>query len=152
MDDGRSMRAAKDSLAVPPEGEVEKIGRPLLGLMACLGKSIAKQSEGRAGENVARSEGLIRVILGTTYTSKQGAGDQVRFAPSPLVAPLRRRSERKPSGIPPVTVVPPVILQSVPAFLLRTPGEGPATTANIAERTCSPEGGEGSWQGARARR
>ena len=30
-------------------------GTPSLGLMARLGKSIAKQSEGRAGENVARS-------------------------------------------------------------------------------------------------
>jgi hypothetical protein len=59
----------------------------------------------------------------------------VRLAPSPLVAPLPRRSERKPSGIPSVTVVPTVILQSVPAFLLRTPGGDPATTANVAERT-----------------
>jgi hypothetical protein len=48
----------------------------------------------------------------------------VHIAPSPLVAPLPRRSEWKPSGIPSVTVVPTVILQSVPAFLLRTPGGG----------------------------
>jgi hypothetical protein len=68
---------------------------------------------------------LIRVILVPTYTSKQGVGGRVRLAPSPLVAPLPRRSERKPSGIPSVAVVPTVILQSVPAFLLRTPGGAP---------------------------
>ena len=82
---------------------------------------------------------LIQVILATTHTSKHGAGGRVRLAPSPLVAPLPRRSERKPSGIPSVTVVPTVMLQSVPAFLLRTPGGDPATTANVAERTRSPE-------------
>jgi hypothetical protein len=74
-----------------------------------------------------------------TDLPEQGAGDRVRLAPSPLVAPLPRRSERKPSGIPSVTVVPTVILQSVPAFLVRTPGGDPATTANLAERTHSPE-------------
>jgi hypothetical protein len=68
----------------------------------------------------------------------------VRLAPSPLVAPLPRRSERKPSGIPSVTIVPSVILRSVPAFLPRTPGAVLAATANVAERTRSPEGGEGS--------
>jgi hypothetical protein len=56
---------------------------------------------------------------------EQGAGEQVRRAPSPLVAPLPRRSERKPSGIPSVTVMPTVMLRSVPAFLLRTPGGAP---------------------------
>src|SRR5882762_1272157 len=59
-----------------------------------------------------------------TDLPEQGPGDRVRLAPSPLVAPLPRRSERKPSGIPSGTVVPAVILQSVPAFLLRTPGGG----------------------------
>jgi hypothetical protein len=34
-------------------------------------------------------------------------------------------AEWKPSGIPSVTVVPTVILRSVPAFLLRTPGGAP---------------------------
>jgi hypothetical protein len=48
----------------------------------------------------------------------------VRLAPSPLAAPLPRRSERKPSGIPSVTVEPTVRRRSVPAFLLRTPGGG----------------------------
>ena len=33
----RSMRAVKDSLAVPPEGEVGKLGRPSPGLIARLG-------------------------------------------------------------------------------------------------------------------
>jgi hypothetical protein len=56
-------------------------------------------------------------------------------------------AERKPSGIPSITVVPTVILRSVPAFLLRTPGGGPATTANVAERTRSPEWGKGSQPG-----
>ena len=81
------------------------------------------------------------------YLPEQGTGDRVRLAPSPLVAPLPRRSERKPSGIPSVTVVPTVILQSVPAFLLRTPGGDPTTTANVAERTRSPERGKGCQPG-----
>ena len=38
-----------------PEGKVGKIGKPLPGLLASPGKSIAKQSEGRAGEKVARN-------------------------------------------------------------------------------------------------
>ena len=63
----RSMRAVKGSLGHSPKGkEVQRIRRPSLGLMARHGKSIAKQSEGRAdkkylpvgwaGEKVARSE------------------------------------------------------------------------------------------------
>ena len=48
---GRSMRAVKDGLAVPLIVKWrESIGRPSLGLMARHGKSIAKQSEGRAGK------------------------------------------------------------------------------------------------------
>ena len=67
MDGARSMRAGKDSLAVPPEGKVGKIGRPSPGFMARLGVPV-----GWAGENGARSGGLIRVILERTYTSKRG--------------------------------------------------------------------------------
>ena len=62
MDDGRSMRAVKDSLAVPPEGEVGKIGRPSLGLTVRHGKSIAKQSEGRAGEKYLPVGGRMRSL------------------------------------------------------------------------------------------
>ena len=62
---------------------------------------------------------------------EQGTGDRVRLAPSPLVAPLPRRSERKPSGIPLVTVVPTVILRSVPAFL---PGSASADASLL--RSC----------------
>ena len=36
-------------------------GKPSLGLMARLGKSIAKQSEGRAGEKVARSGRPVQI-------------------------------------------------------------------------------------------
>ena len=82
----------------------------------------------------------LRLHASLTDISEQKTGERVRRAPSPLVAPLPRRSERKPSGILSVTVVPTVILRSVPAFLLRTPGGGSATTANVAERTRSPGG------------
>ena len=58
MDYGRSMRAGKNSLATPPEGEGGKIGRPLPGLMARLGVPVS----GRVIK-VARSGGLIGAIL-----------------------------------------------------------------------------------------
>jgi hypothetical protein len=49
------MRAVEDSLGrPPPKREVVKTGILTLGLMARLGKSIAKQSEGRAGENICQ--------------------------------------------------------------------------------------------------
>ena len=67
----------------------------------------------------------LRLHASLTDIPEQRAGERVRRAPSPLVAPLPRRSERKPSGIPSVTVVPTVMLRSVPAFLLRTPGGAP---------------------------
>jgi len=51
----RSMRAVKGSLTTPYQRGEERIRRASLGLMARFGKSIAKQSEGRAGEEVARS-------------------------------------------------------------------------------------------------
>ena len=51
----RSMRAVKGSLTTPYQRGEERIRRASPGLMARFGKSIAKQSEGRAGEEVARS-------------------------------------------------------------------------------------------------
>ena len=67
---------------------------------------------------------------------EQGTGDQVRHAPSPLGPPLPRRSERKPSGIPSVTVEPTVILRSVPAFL---PRSAAADTSLLQSRPRKPK-------------
>ena len=45
-----------------PEGKVGKIERPSPGLMARPGKSIAKQSEGRAGEKYLPVGGRVRKL------------------------------------------------------------------------------------------
>jgi hypothetical protein len=79
-------------------------------------------------------------------------GRPLCFAPRPPGAIRSGFAGRKHSGIPSVTVVPTVILRSVPAFLLRTPGGAPAATANVAERTRSPEGKRGICRRERERR
>ena len=61
MVDGRSMRAVKDSLAVPLRAKWEN-RKPSPGLIARLGKSIAKQSEGRAGEKYLPMGGRMRML------------------------------------------------------------------------------------------
>ena len=66
-----SMRAVKDSLATPLR-QIREILKALARVMARHGKSIAKQSEGRAGEKWVGGRkrcaqwGLIRAILETT--------------------------------------------------------------------------------------
>lgn len=124
----------------------------------CLSGSFGlSRFSGRKTSQTSHAPYALRFTLYASCASltdlpEQGVGDRMRLAPSPFVASLPRRSERKPSGIPSVTVVPTVILQSVPAFLLRTPGGGPATAANVADRTRSPQRGEGSQPGPPARR
>ena len=57
------MRAVKGSLGHSPKGkEVQRIRRPSLGLMARLGKSIAKQSEGRVGEKCLPVGGRVKKL------------------------------------------------------------------------------------------
>ena len=94
MDDGRSMRAAKDSLAVPPDGEAGKIGRPSLGLMARLGDSIAKQSEGRAGEKNLPVGGRVRTLRAVRDSSGSSWGQRTRASREQVTecASLRRLS------------------------------------------------------------
>jgi hypothetical protein len=76
MDAGRSMRAVKGSLSHSLLERFREVGRPSPGLMARLGKSIAKQSEGRAGEKNLPVGGRVRKL--------RAVGDH-------LVRPQRRR-------------------------------------------------------------
>ena len=59
MDDARSMRAVKGSLGHSLERRFRAL-EPSPGLLARPGKSIAKQSEGRAGEKYLPVGGRVR--------------------------------------------------------------------------------------------
>jgi len=58
----RSMRAVEGSLGHSPQERYREVGRPSPGLMARPGKSIAKQSEGRAGEKYLPVGGRVRKL------------------------------------------------------------------------------------------
>jgi len=59
---GPSMRAGKDHLPSSFKCGRREYRRPSLGLMARPGKSIAKQSEGRAGEEYLPMGGRVRKL------------------------------------------------------------------------------------------
>ena len=74
------MRAVKDSLAVPLRAKWENRKALAPGLMARPGKSIAKQSEGRAGEKYLPVGGRVRKL--------RAVGDQSAPIPEEITSEL----------------------------------------------------------------
>lgn len=67
----KGYREREGHLVNPFARATRGLSRPSLELMARLGKSIAKQSEGRAGEKVARSEWLLGYFLLRRATDRE---------------------------------------------------------------------------------
>jgi hypothetical protein len=72
------MRAVKGSLGHSLNERQKRIGRPSPGLVARPGRSIAKQSEGRAGEKYLPVGGQARKlrVMGTTPGASLDAGEE----------------------------------------------------------------------------
>jgi hypothetical protein len=78
------MRAVKNNLPAP-SGEVGKSERPSPGQMARLGKSIAKQSEDRAGEKYLPVGGRVRRLsaVGIIPLTPYEGDDDLYLYPQP---------------------------------------------------------------------